>query len=275
MRWGDLGALSLHGYLWVVTRTVDKLGCSTVLGPTQSCLQRGCSRNWTQCWAPLKPSATRTTSYCPTPAPSSTRCSTSAVLCRRRAPVCDLHSCAWPPRPKVGGPRVTSRPMQRLQKAPFTGQPARHSHPLQLLPVCWLSVNHPYIHLHLWLSRQKGYDCERIYSFRDIFKCSALFRNNPCTYFNVLLPNLFLSTFLRYIYDYAEYVILNPSCELTHYSDSSSVLVLKLPESPARLTKMYIRKKGKRVLVFTCVQLFVAPWACSPPGFSLQEYWSG
>ena len=64
----------------------------------------------------------------------------------------------------------------------------------------------------------------------------------PCTYFNVLLSNLSCPHFL-YIYDYAEYVILNPSRQLTHYSDSSSVLVLKLPESPAGLTKMYIRKK--------------------------------
>lgn len=97
MRWGDLGALSLHGDLWVQTRTVGRLGCSTVLGPTRSCRQRGCSRNWTQCWAPPEPSATRTTSNCPTPAPSSTRHSASAVLHRCRAPVCDLHSCAWPP----------------------------------------------------------------------------------------------------------------------------------------------------------------------------------
>ena len=50
------------------------------------------------------------------------------------------------PVPKVGGPSVTSCPIQCLQKAPFAGLPAQHSHLLQLLPVCQLSVNHPSIH---------------------------------------------------------------------------------------------------------------------------------
>lgn len=54
---------------------------------------------------------------------------------------------------------------------------------------------------------------KEFYSFRDILKCSLLFRSNPRRH----LMYLFLissSTYILHSCDYAEYITLNPSFNL-------------------------------------------------------------
>lgn len=129
-------------------------------------------------------------------------CSTSALSSRRaapqqrrdggrRAPVRDLHSRARPPCAQGRWPPCDLTTDPAPAEYTFCGAATAPA------SACLPAVNHPCIHLYLWHSRQEGYDCERIYSFRDIFKCSVLFRSNPCTYFNVLLSNLFCPHFLN------------------------------------------------------------------------------
>lgn len=144
MRWGDPGAPSLRGYLRVWTRRVGRLNCSIVLGPTRSCRQRGCSKSWTPCEAPAEPSAMRTaaTALHPRCPPGAQRLSSGVTVGAVRQCVTSTRVHGHPV-PKVGGPRVTSRPIQRLQNTPFAGQP-----PLQLLPVCRLSIIHASISIY-------------------------------------------------------------------------------------------------------------------------------